>query len=984
MTSSCLALSSGNAAEAVYDLGSEEGRDRATQELICELRSRSRDLREILAPLIRIPFDASSPESSWRALQQRCRLLLDVLAQRYGPLDQAVRESTIAFAEIDNNGVISYANKALLDLVPDATGRSFASLFGKRGQEVADALANGARTSKRLELYRGQRQPICQLRAELNPITDERGRRGAIAILLDVRDEERRYDAAPYGIVRVDSSGAILFANARAAKLICMSRAELVGESIDTFFGVCSSDSRSFSLDELLVQEETPRVFELRPSAGQPVPVRVSVMPWFDSAEQRIGSLLLFRPIVHEIVASELTQLLSSQLEPEELVRGIMRVVQRVVPHDMAIFGLYSEDMRYFRKIVVEPRPDWFWSTRWFQLTPEARKWLTEGKTWCPRLVDATRELAPELETNLVNQELVKQGLKGLMLLPVSGDSGHYRAGLTLLSKEEDCYDGADLSKLRDLGVDRALSVAEAAFARRREERFRELKAKLGSATSESDFAEYLALGIADSFGWTCVSVFRVDYDKPIFRLFRQIDRSPHAHPLLPTEYEHPFKYLLGTALRTGRVQYIADTDKASEEEYRPLFRRHVSALAAPLRVCGRVEWIVAIESDERNAFDGPDRRSLDDLLEQSQAALNERSLRAVNTALLDTAEQAVVVVDAAGLIVDVNVRALTLFCRERCELQGTPLSSYGNGPDDRALLSECERKVVEQDHLTLCLGEGVFVPILATKRNVNDVYGRRLWLLSDLRERNWHGDRRYLEETVREVAQNVRLPLLTAGGLLRSAIKKIRNPAVIEGCASSVEQAARYLGKVDITYERLANTLTIREGPNNPPQDFDALLVLRDAIGAFPTEDEKLIEIKGVDAVRRFAILGWPEQLAFAFRSLIGFLLLRLPREGRLAIGANTDARENLTLEFTGPACSADFSSATKVAFERTLDDDPIAAAELDARRNAALAPDSVRLAVELNKGSLDVVSCLGGLRVVITLPGAHSTRRVNSRVKK
>src|SRR6266481_6209896 len=67
-----------------------------------------------------------------------------------------------------------------------------------------------------------------------------------------------------------------------------------------------------------------------------------------------------------------------------------------------------------------------------------------------------------------------------------------------------------------------------------------------------------------------------------------------------------------------------------------------------------------------------------------------------------------------------------------------------------------------------------------ATQRQLNDDYGHRLWLITDLREQEYQANWGYLEQTVNEVAQNARLPLMLAGSLIRDASKRVlQEPAV-------------------------------------------------------------------------------------------------------------------------------------------------------------------------------------------------------------
>ena len=248
---------------------------------------------------------------------------------------------------------------------------------------------------------------------------------------------------------------------------------------------------------------------------------------------------------------------------------------------------------------------------------------------------------------------------------------------------------------------------------------------------------------------------------------------------------------------------------------------------------------MLSIESSMKNAFQGPDMLALSDLLAQCEELLRVRWMKAVRLCLLDTVEQAVVIVDRAGHLRLTNGWADALFGRPASALLGERLAAFGADDPDRRLLGSTTP--VAQVRLTLCIDAAVRVPTLASQRPLNDDYGHCLWLFTDLRQEAQQSNLSYLEETVNEVALHVRLPLLTAKSLLRKTISTSK----VAGVADTVNAALRQLDKADLTYERLASTLAIRQEPDRPRQLFDALDALKDAIFDLPRED--------FDSVRSF-----------------------------------------------------------------------------------------------------------------------------------
>ncbi|MBR1247507.1 PAS domain-containing protein [Bradyrhizobium sp. AUGA SZCCT0169] len=934
-----------------------ENEDAQIRRLVGLLRERGPNgLSQVFAPLLEKRDKALAEELSAegaKILRKYDNLFASALSMRYDTLDAALVRTGFAVAEIDGLGVISYANDALRRLLPDAVGRDFASLFGPRYNDVRAALSAQERQSLRLDLHRGN-LPSIHLRGEFGPLTDELGRAGAYALLLDVEAEDARFDTLPDGILRLDPNGSIVFANLRAEQLIGASRTELQGRDAALFFAICDLGDSSIDVANWLRSPDgRKRKAELISVKGVTTPIRLTVAPSFDTAESRAGAILTIVPMAEELVRAELQQLLSTpEYKPEELVLGVMEAVRKIVPYDLATFGVYTEDMRYHKTLVVHPQPEWIWTTAWFPLGDEVRAFLLGERTWGNDLRSTAIELTPGIEDDLVLQNIVKSGMEGFVTLPISGGGQSVRASLTLLSKKAACYDGSELPRMRDLGVEKALLVAEANIVRRREERVRALQKQLSNAHRHEELASHLAEGIAECFGWDYVAIFSVDRRDNLFRIIYQCNYT--ASPDVDHSYTQPLNEgLLGAALRDNAPLAEQDIQSGSQFGYKPVVPDRRSALAFPIRVVRQslkpsrdeIEWILSIESGLKNAFQGPDMVAINDLLAQCEEVLRLRWLRAVQLSLLDAVEQAVIVVGRAGHVRLTNRWADALFGRPGGALLGERLARFGADDASRRLLSSTAP--VAQAHLTLSIDTAVYVPALASQRILNDDFGHCLWLFTDLREQAQHSNLIYLEETVNEVAQNVRLPLMLAQSLLKKAVSTAKDTAIID----LVGNACRQLDKADITYERLASTLAIRQDPDRPRQIFDAVDTLREAVFDLPQQDFDLCELSGFPSDNEFEpcyVLGWPEQLRFAFRSLLGYALFRRPNTSKVKVHLQHLEGRKLRIQLSIP----NVDDLELVAFPTRRGQ--MDAAAQHAREIASLSFETVELAINRNKGKL------------------------------
>ena len=868
--------------------------------------------------------------------------------------DAAVSVTSFAIAEIDGVGLISYANDALKKLLPDALGLDFAALFGPRSHDVRSAIADHRRETLRLDLHRGN-LPSVHLHGEIGPLTDELSRSGAYALLLGVEGEEARFNTLPDGILRLDPEGKVVFANRRAEHLIGASRNELQGQQAASLFRACDdTDNTSQNIADWLRSPDGRRSrVDLLALNGGTTPVRITVAPSFDTADSHAGAIVTIVPITDELVKTELQQLLSApDIEPEEIVRGVMNAVGKIIPYDLATFGVYTEDLKYHKTLVVNPRPNWKWTTAWFSLGERVRDYLLGDHTWGSDLHAIATTLTPGIDEDEVLRQILESGMRGFVTLPIAGGGRRVRASLTLHSRQAGCYDGHEITQMRTFGVEKALLIAEANILRRREERVRELQQLLSSASGNKELAHALADGIANCFGWDYVAVFAVDRRAKLFRLIYQCNRTGDRG--VDPKYTQPLtEGLLGSALRDNAPLAEPNIEAGSQFGYKAVIPGRRSALAIPVRVTQQaqkpapddIEWILSVESSQKNAFRGPDVISLMDLLSQCENILRQRWLKAVQSSLLDAVEQAVVIVDRAGKLRLTNRWANTLFGFHSELLLGQHLNQFGADHSDRRLLISTDP--ISQVPLTLSIDRGVLIPTLASQRPLNDDHGHRLWLFTDLREQAQQSSVSYLEETVNEVAQNARLPLQIAESLVRKAKSGLsKDPAV----ADMLDRAVRQLEKADISYERLASTLAMRQEPDRPGQIFDAIEVFRQAISDLPQEDFDCCDLSefptGMDFVP-FQIFGWPEQLSFAFRSLLGYSLFQRPIGSKVRIGIAYPAGL-LGVSLSVQNWSTDERETTPSRLGR------IGIAREKAREIASLASEGIKIAINRHNGTL------------------------------
>jgi PAS domain-containing protein len=925
----------------------------ARPDILARLRGRSSGLRDALEPLLatqlRLLGDAReqglAADDVVPPLLELQTMMIDTLAERYDALDSAVRESELPFAEIDHAGRIAYANDAFAEHVRPPLGRDFASLFGARTRHVADALVSGKNVSLRVDLEIDGLPH--RYRAEIGPLRDDRGEWGAYVLLLGLRAEEMRLDAALDGIMRVDLAGQISFANSKALAMLEVPREILLATPIARWLrprgGRGSIEPRVWAW--LLLTEAMEEELELvRPGGSPPLPVRVSVVPYFDGPAGQSGILITLSSLAEEIARQKLRALLSGEADPYAIIRKAVEIVRGLVPCDLAVFGIYTADMKQYRALLLEPVPDWPWGTRWFDVGREAVQWLRGPETWHNEVPAFVAQYAPEQRDDPVVQAVQRDGLSTMIILPVSGPGETFQSGLTLLSKDHR-YDAEDLRVLRDLGLEEVFLVAEAAIDRNQADCMRVLKHRLSMAENGRALARTLARGVLACFGWEYAGVFRVDRRTEEFVLFEQHDVTEHQSLGVAANYRQKLKDgMLGHCYRQQSVLVAARviprrTGEPAPFDFIQTAKSQRSAMTVPLFLNGRIELVLDLESSQENAFAGPDKQAAEALAADCEQIFAVRWHEAIDHALMDAIEQAAVIVDPAGVIRKLNAAARAIVGHAL----DVPLCEFAATPQDRDMLQDPRPR--EPSSVSLRLpGTDVRIPTLASQRSLNDDYEHRMWLFTNLREQRWERDWRYLDQTVSEVARHTRAPLLIADGLLRGAAGLLRKPGFAEKSAELLDRAATQLSKADLTFERLSDSLTVRQDPVEPPSLFDVLELLRQSMGSLPADDADAVELSLPEPMT-FVIEGWPDRLGFAFRSLLGYLLLSRGA-GRVAATAAFGASGELLMAFTPPRDAEPACLWPDAA-------DPIAEGEERARQMVALSPEAIQHAVEQHHGT-------------------------------
>ncbi|MBC7801450.1 MAG: PAS domain-containing protein, partial [Gemmatimonadaceae bacterium] len=834
-------------------------------------------------------------------------------------LDAAARlallGSPIACVDVGPDGLVRVANAAALHLCPAAVPGALAS------DPDLDHLV-----TQRVELAGG-------------------GALWLLSTLPAAEDAEHaRFEKTPYGIVRVDRQGRILFINARA-RALWREGTVFVGEIFAGLFPDQAAAQVQSRLRSMLASGTacTTRVaegFEItaggRTFRSEP---QLTFVPYYAPGRRLTGAVVHIHERAVEALRIALREAAAGQgtggavMDWRDRMRAFLDRLQDAVPHDRAVVSVLSRDRCWARPILVHPPADPPMPPGWAPLPAIELARLQSGPFTVdfPTLID--RE--PALADNPLVASHIASGLVANAALPIP--EGAPEAILSLSSRQRGHFvddDGQDWSddawpqppfrSLVSLGLDPLLTGMLRRAERQEEETFRELALRMGCTESLGNATQILLQALVAQFQWDHAALFAVEPrdDGGQFRLFAQFPEfqdDGSRHPLaLPPGYTQLLyaptlgtqvelaqarkSGMLGSAVRAGRALVASDTHERDGLGDRPHFFRspsagHGSAMTVPIEFDGRIRWVLDTVSRHRNAFHADDGDRAGPLVRDLARQLDARRSAWMNKMLIEQIEQGVLITDAIGTLLRANARARDILgLVHGADLpEGRRLSEHACDPATHEFLAgDAPTGRIRLGPLG-GLGSDVRVRRCPGTNETRD----QVWLLDGADEKDWTYDRTYIQATVQEVARQVRGPLLMASTLAGRIARQ-----AADGALPEIEQMRAEIGRADITFERLAEAIGARRDPRRTDDRVDMAELVHEVEEAFPQRDRDRLVL--LELPPGLIVRGDRDRLRLVLRMTLGQLLACNPERITIGLEAHPDGRRVAgTLATSDPAPS-------------------------------------------------------------------------------
>jgi PAS domain-containing protein len=798
------------------------------------------------------------------------RAVEDCLARTLIAHEKFIDNTLHAFCEFDQSGVITFANVKMLEWAPGCTGKELAAFFGKMAPDVRKTLSSrGRRRLHQLELV-GSGKHYSVL-AEFGSVK-ARGPTSGYALLVDMSElveaEHKALEAAPYGMLKLDSKYRVVYANRQALEYTQRAAEDVVGRDPVDF--ITDPESRR----EVLRQRSERSsgrggqysILLDRAKGDAPLHLSVTGVPSFNTAGEFNGTLTALQPIDHEIARREIAQLVATKTDHRALFEGIVEIVGRFVSFDWADLSLYTRKGDYALSFCRVPETGRDYPTRWWPIAPYFQNWIKEPH---PLMSDMLADIKkrPDARKALTadGEELISSdGRKALVALPIRRENRIIGA-LSLTSKEVGKYNEDTLDLLKELGIDQAMLTVF--NLREHDERYfvSQLLKKISATTDHQQLAETIVGELARFYKFRNVSIFKINALRGYFSLLAQRLDDDGGSPIPPDYTQELDEGLLGLTLERGETVNLKDRGDGSVEagKFKQVAPETVAELCIPIRLRGRILWILNLEDTHKNAFAEPEIETIEGIVKQVDTIVEHLFQGLVLTQVLDVFPDGVVIASNKGNVLLCNDAARRLFERSNISLR-TELASCLPAADLKRALSE----QTSLPWATEIRGvKGKRTRVLMSKFILPVEYDHVVLRLQDVTELEWKTDIERLEAALAEAASLVRVPL----SLVSSHVRQMKKANESER-ADLADKALRQLGRVELTYDRIFASYGSNELPHEQKVPIDLDQIIDHILSELPVSDRAAVKLTACEEPVR--VLATSYRLLFALESMLAYLL--------------------------------------------------------------------------------------------------------------
>jgi PAS domain S-box-containing protein len=626
----------------------------------------------------------------------------------------------------------------------------------------------------------------------------------------------------PIGVIQIDEECRIVDANREALEI--MGRASV--QSVDVADVFADELARKllggkWERRQTCAGEYSGRV--VRANDAREVPVHFTRVPLVDGKGAPGGSIALMWRGSDRTLRDEIHRLNGSITDNRELLRDVMARVMKEFNADMAVATRYSENLAHAHSFFVLSKTDGNtpMPKGWARLTDVHRASLKR------RQAEIIPDLAEFLQKDAAWQRFADDPLVAAMLIGKQKAVLSRRVwrqnkiigAVSLLSRTQRLFDVADAAHIDALPLDATLvGYIDYQERERSHQRFKLLQS-LSKCQTVQAASRILAKSLVRIFGWSHVSVYRVEYSRGVLRLLAQatLDRGLR----LARGHTQPIDAgLLGRVVQSRQHVNIGNVNAAPD--YVRYFPEVKSELCWPIRWSkddSRPRLILNVEDRNEDAFSENESDWLGEIANEVGDLIERISTNYFLTQCFNSTSDAIVVTNAKGDIREANPAAAQLLgYADRSALIRVPIASL-------FVDAAAFQNVVQPEHRTeiscrlLTLNrETPVMPVHVSCQPLPDDLGGAIFVLKDLREIQRGVELDLLGQATYEVAMQTKAPLALAMATLDQAARRLSPEE-----RRALDKALRQLDRVERGYTRLAMFRDRTRAPGDARREHSA-----------------------------------------------------------------------------------------------------------------------------------------------------------------
>jgi len=732
-------------------------------------------------------------------------------------------------------------------------------------------------------------------------------------------------DAFPLGIVRLSTDEHVGFMN-RALR-------EMVGDEIQVGSSVSSMafDTRSRADLRAALQERfhsqqgsSYRLRLQRKDTGTRVRVRVAAVPEYDADGQLIGSVGFLVDESIDAATMGIHKAIQQASDSAALYAALCKQLHEVVGFETMQVTSISKGGNHLQLLFEDPPgPRQVMPTKWWPMQPFVKAMFDKFEPGQLDLIELFKrpEFAEYARTDPSVQQFVDRGFKNALRLGVYR-AGQLRATVTLLRTQPAPYTVSDFERCTRLPIVEAVNTAMTLDQHRHQEfRLKLVDDIVEVAGRIPDVARCLVDSLREHYDWEHVSLFWVDEDQRQLRMICQAGGD--AHRLDENYSQGWFQGLLGNAYQNAKAVIVGDVQNEKDPNARPYFpgiKSTCSEMVLPVPG-SKLRWLLNVESSLRDAFADEEHASVALLLRVAGFILDSIATQELNSTILKSVADAVILTNSLGIIQNANEAAARLLGRPLAELQQRKLSDYiTSGADEPLAEAEdaeadgswqmTQTAVAERNTgVLLVSGAGkwpptpvefrrpddTLVPVLMSSARLPAELGGKVFVASDLTNQKRVEEMELLKQGLRHIASEIRVPLALAATFLGDAS---REAADMQELKELIDKSLKQIRKADLPLERVVRLASAAEDKPLPKIVFDLRAAVDQMLKDLPLGEPVRV------ASREDVVLveAAPHELAFCMQSLLAYLLRRKSQVEHVAIKVGQRASKAfVTLSLVG-----------------------------------------------------------------------------------